>query len=74
MPEKLKVELSASQPFVQPGQVNNFDIQADFLYGAPGSGLTVEADMRITVDAQPFPAFARTVSARKKSARSSSRR
>ena len=59
VPEKLKVELSTSQPFVKPGQVNNFDIQADFLYGAPGSGLTVEADMRITVDAQPFPAFAR---------------
>ena len=59
VPEKLKVELSTSQPFVKPGQVNNFDIQADFLYGAPGSGLTIEADMRITVDAQPFPAFAR---------------
>jgi len=59
VPEKLKVELSTSQEFLRPGQVNNFDIQADFLYGAPGSGLTVEADMRITVDGQPFPAFSK---------------
>ena len=44
---------------MRPGQVNTFDVQADFLYGAPGSGLTVEADMRITVDAQPFPDFTR---------------
>ena len=59
VPEKLKVELSSNQPIVRPGQVNTFDVQADFLYGAPGSGLTVEADMRITVDAQPFPDFTR---------------
>ncbi|MBM3648648.1 MAG: alpha-2-macroglobulin family protein, partial [Alphaproteobacteria bacterium] len=59
VPEKLKVELTTVQPILKPGQINNFDIQAEFLYGAPGSGLTVEADMRITVDAQPFPDFAR---------------
>jgi alpha-2-macroglobulin len=59
VPEKLKVELSSAQPIVRPGQLSTFDIQADFLYGAPGAGLTVEADMRITVDAQPFPDFAR---------------
>ena len=31
---------------------------ADFLYGAPASGLTVESDLRVTVDPKPFPAFA----------------
>src|SRR5437899_10161600 len=41
VPEKLKVELSADQPILRPGQVNNFTIAADFLYGAPASGLTV---------------------------------
>ncbi len=59
VPEKLKVELASNQPILKPGQLNTFDVQADFLYGAPGSGLTVEADMRITVDASPFGEFAK---------------
>lgn len=59
VPEKLKVELTSAQAILHPGQVNGFDVQADFLYGAPASGLGVEADMRVTVDPQPFPAFAR---------------
>ena len=32
--------------------------RADFLYGAPASGLKVESDLRVTVDPNPFPAFA----------------
>ena len=32
-------------------------MQADFLYGAPASGLTVEGDLRVDVDPVPFPAF-----------------
>ena len=59
VPEKLKIELTSNQPIVRPGQINTFDVKADFLYGAPGGGLNVEADMRITVDASPFPAFDR---------------
>jgi uncharacterized protein YfaS (alpha-2-macroglobulin family) len=58
VPEKLKVELASEQAILRPGQVNNFTISADFLYGAPASGLTAEADMRVTVDDQPFPDFA----------------
>ena len=50
VPEKLKVELTPDQPILRPGQVNSFAVSADFLYGAPASGLTVEADMRVTVD------------------------
>src|SRR5262249_32546103 len=57
VPEKLKVELTSTQPILKPGPLNTFDVKADFLYGAPGSGLTVEADMRITVDGSPFPDF-----------------
>ncbi|CAN5891865.1 alpha-2-macroglobulin family protein [soil metagenome] len=59
VPEKLKVELSSSQTILRPSQRNIFDVRADFLYGAPGNGLTVEADVRVTVDASPFPEFAR---------------
>ncbi len=58
VPEKLKVELTADQTLLRPGKPNRFTVQADFLYGAPAAGLTAEADMRVTVDAQPFPAFA----------------
>ena len=59
VPEKLKVEVTPAAPIVRPGQVNNFDVKADFLYGAPGANLAVEGDLRITVDAQPFPDHAR---------------
>ena len=59
MPEKLKVELTSDEPVLRPGRANGFAVSADFLYGAPASGLTVDADLRITVDDQPFPAFAK---------------
>ena len=74
VPEKLKVELTPDQPILRPGQANSFAVSADFLYGAPASGLTVEADMRVTVDDQPFPDFRQVLrSDRRASARSSSR-
>ena len=57
VPEKLKVELASDQPILRPSQVNTFAVSADFLYGAPASALTVEADLRIMVDDQPFPDF-----------------
>ncbi len=59
VPEKLKVELTSDKAILRPGQANGFAVSADFLYGAPASGLAVEADMRVTVDEQPFPAFAK---------------
>ena len=59
VPEKLKVELTSDEAILRLGQANGFAVSADFLYGAPASGLSVEADMRITVDEQPFPAFAK---------------
>jgi len=59
VPEKLKVEFTSDEAILRPGQANGFAISADFLYGAPASGLAVEADMRVIVDDQPFPAFAK---------------
>jgi uncharacterized protein YfaS (alpha-2-macroglobulin family) len=61
VPEKLKVELTADQPVLRTGKANSFGVAADFLYGAPASGLTVESDLRVTVDDQPFPAFGKYV-------------
>jgi len=59
VPEKLKVELSTDQEVLRTGKTTNFDLAADFLYGAPASGLKVESDLRVTVDANPFPNFAK---------------
>ena len=59
VPEKLKVELTSDEAILRPGQTNGFAVSADFLYGAPASDLSVEVDMRVTVDDQPFPAFAK---------------
>lgn len=58
VPEKLKVELASDEALLRPDKTNGFTVQADFLYGAPASGLAVEGDMRVTVDAQPFSSFA----------------
>src|SRR5437763_5925591 len=54
VPEKLKVELQPGAPMLRTNRANSFDVQADFLYGAPASGLTVEADLRVDVDPAPF--------------------
>lgn len=59
VPEKLKVEMTPQDPILRPGQPSSFAISADFLYGAPAADLAVEGDMRVTVDDQPFPAFAK---------------
>ena len=59
VPEKLKVELSTEESVLRTGKTTTFDLSADFLYGAPASGLTVESDLRIMVDPNPFPALAK---------------
>src|SRR5262249_12293791 len=46
---------------LRTGKTNGFAVAADFLYGAPASGLAVEGDLHVTVDDQPFPAFAKYV-------------
>lgn len=58
VPEKLKVELESDAPILRLA-ANGFTISADFLYGAPAAELNVESDLRVTVDAAPFPAFAK---------------
>ncbi len=57
VPEKLKVELTSDAPVLWADRTNGFTVAADFLYGAPATDLTVESDLRVTVDDKPFPAF-----------------
>jgi uncharacterized protein YfaS (alpha-2-macroglobulin family) len=55
VPERLRVQIEASEDVLRRGQSRPINVQADFLYGAPGSGLAVEAEGRLTVDPNPFP-------------------
>ncbi|HUN49095.1 MAG TPA: MG2 domain-containing protein, partial [Stellaceae bacterium] len=57
VPQRLKVELTASAPVIEIGKPIPVDINARFLYGAPGAGLNGEADALVEVDETPFPAY-----------------
>ncbi len=57
VPQRLKVELTASAPAIEPNQPIPVDVTARFLYGAPGADLGGEADATIEADTTPFPAY-----------------
>ena len=54
VPQKLKVELKATQTILRPGQQATIDVSGRFLYGAPAAGLAGEGTMTITSDSAPF--------------------
>ncbi len=58
VPQRLRVQVQASESVLRGGQTRPVDVQADFLYGAPGAGLAVEGEGRLAVDPNPFPDFA----------------
>ncbi|MEZ5996323.1 MAG: alpha-2-macroglobulin [Hyphomonadaceae bacterium] len=55
IPERLRVQIDASEAVMRRGQSRPVTVQADFLYGAPGSGLAVEGEGRLVADPNPFP-------------------
>ncbi len=62
VPQRLRVTFNPSEEqldernvILRRGQSQAVGVQADFLYGAPGSGLAVEAEARLVVDPNPFP-------------------
>ena len=55
VPQRLRVAVRADEAVLQAGQTRPINVQADFLYGAPGSGLAVEAEGRVLIDPSPFP-------------------
>jgi alpha-2-macroglobulin len=62
VPQRLRVtfnpteeQLDERSVVLRRGQSQPIGVQADFLYGAPGSGLAVEAEARLVVDPNPFP-------------------
>jgi hypothetical protein len=58
VPQQLKVQLTAETPFVRPGEDIKVRADSRFLYGAPASGLSGDAQARITVDYTPFKDYA----------------
>ncbi|MDE2183938.1 MAG: alpha-2-macroglobulin family protein [Alphaproteobacteria bacterium] len=57
VPQKLKVALTVETKSVAPGGDIKVRADARFLYGAPASGLTGEAEARISADPTPFDAY-----------------
>ena len=56
MPERLDVTLAPRDAFVRSAQKTRIDVDARYLYGAPGAGLAVTGDitLRATTGASPW--------------------
>lgn len=55
VPQRIAVELEAEDaPFLPGDDARDIEINARFLYGAPGAALTVTSQARVEVDPQPF--------------------
>ena len=55
VPPQLKVELTATDGPIRPGEAFSVDVTARYYYGAPGAGLPIEAEAVIALDENPFP-------------------
>jgi alpha-2-macroglobulin len=55
VPPQLKVELTAADGPIRPGEALPVDVTARYYYGAPGAGLAIEAEAVIALDEDPFP-------------------
>jgi uncharacterized protein YfaS (alpha-2-macroglobulin family) len=58
-PQRLGVDIAADadKPLTRPDEARAVRVNARFLYGATGSGLTVGGEARVRADTNPFPAF-----------------
>ncbi|MBU8542770.1 MULTISPECIES: alpha-2-macroglobulin family protein [Roseomonadaceae] len=57
VPERLEVTAGPTPGPLVAGQALDVPVTARFLYGAPGAGLTGSAELRLSVDPQPFEAW-----------------
>lgn len=57
VPERLEVKAGPAPGPLVAGQVLSLPVEARFLYGAPGAGLTGSAEMRLAVEPEPFEAW-----------------
>ncbi|RCK43482.1 hypothetical protein TH25_21610 [Thalassospira profundimaris] len=54
VPERLEVKASTTAPYMVFGQAMPLDVQTDYLFGAPGSGLMAGGNAFLQVDHHPF--------------------
>ena len=57
VPQKLRLGIETEQAPIRPREIRDITVDAQFLYGAPGAGLEGEAEARIRIDPNPFPAY-----------------
>jgi uncharacterized protein YfaS (alpha-2-macroglobulin family) len=55
VPQRLRVTLQGEETPLLAGESRALNVDAQFLYGAPGAGLAVETEARLQVDPNPFP-------------------
>jgi uncharacterized protein YfaS (alpha-2-macroglobulin family) len=58
VPDRMAVDLGPAPGPLVPGRPYALPVMARFLYGAPGAGLTGQAEMRLVIDPTPFPVLA----------------
>ncbi|WP_458097558.1 MG2 domain-containing protein [Roseomonas sp. WA12] len=59
VPERLEVTAGPAPGPLTVGTPLSLPVEARFLYGAPGAGLTGSAEMRLAIDPEPFEGAAR---------------
>ncbi len=60
VPQRLEVAIEADEKTpIRPGEARDITISSRYLYGAPASGLAVEAEARLRLDPNPFPDFSK---------------
>lgn len=59
VPQRLAVDIEMDEKSpIRPGDTRDITVASRYLYGAPASGLPVEAEARLRLDPNPFPDFA----------------
>lgn len=59
VPQRIRVDLETNDDTpMRLGDLRDVEVDAQFLYGAPGAGLTVTSQARVEVDPSPFDNFA----------------
>ena len=58
VPDRMAVDVGPAPGPLVPGKPYALPVTARFLYGAPGAGLTGQAQMRLVIDPAPFPVLA----------------
>ncbi len=58
VPQRLEVKIETDDKTpIRPGETRNVTVDSRYLYGAPASGLPVEAEARLRLAPNPFPDF-----------------